>query len=73
MLSGGGLRHTLILTKKRKETIKLRRDFLSRCKRGAASFMASFAPFWLQFGVWVRVRVRVRVRIRGRVGFPPVP
>ena len=31
------------------------RDFLVRCKRGAAAFMASFGPFWLRFGVRVRV------------------
>ena len=31
------------------------RNFLVRCKRGAASFMASFGSFWLRFGVRVRV------------------
>ena len=41
------------------------RNFLIRCERGAAAFMASFGPFLLRFGV----RVWVRVRVRGWVGF----
>ena len=31
-------------------------NFLVRCKRGAAAFMAIFGPLWLRFGVRVRVR-----------------